>query len=100
MGAMFASEKLYKTLGAKPLTGKEVKTTSKLETKIADTVADSVKNVKGRGKKKLLAIAADIALVGVSILTFDLGKKIGKKISGRDDEIKNVKTTSGLDYNS
>ena len=100
MGAMFASEKLFKTLVANPLTGKEVKTTSKLATKIADTVADSVKNVKGSGKKKLLAIAADLALGGVSILTFDLGKKIGKKISGRDDEIKNVKTTSGLDYNS
>ncbi len=100
MGAMFASEKLFKNLVVNPLTGKEVKTTSKWATKIVDTLADINKNVKGSGKKRLLAIAADLALVGVSIFTFDFGKKAGKMLSGRDSETESTNKSSGIDYKS
>ena len=101
MGAMFASEKLFKNLIANPLTGKEVKTTSKWAKKLTDSLFDLTKNVQGGGKKKLIAIAADIALVGVSILTFDAGKKIGKMLTGRDEEQQTVQNIpQGIDYNS
>lgn len=101
MGAMFASEKLFKNLIANPLTGKEVKTTSKWAKKLTDSLFDLTKNVQGGGKKKLIAIAADIALVGVSILSFDTGKKIGKKLTGRDEEQQTVQNIpQGIDYNS
>ena len=57
--------------------------------------------MQGGGKKKLIAIAADIALVGVSMLSFDAGKKIGKKLTGRDEEQQTVQNIpQGIDYNS
>lgn len=99
MGTMFASEKLFKKLVANPIAGKEMKNTTKWVAKIADKVSDSTKNIKG-GKKTLLKIAADVALVGVSMLGFNAGKKVGKMLSGRDDESKVVQEnkTQGLDY--
>ncbi len=99
MGAMFAGEKLLKTLVANPIAQKEVKTTSKWATKIASTIQDATKNLTG-AKKVLATIAADLALVGVSILSFDIGKKIGKKLSGRDEQDTINTSQSGLNYNS
>ena len=103
MGAMFAGEKLFKTLIANPVSQKEIKTTSKWATKIASTIQDATKNLKGT-KKVLATIAADLALVGVSILSFDTGKKIGKILSGRDGEESqdkiNTAQNEGLDYSS
>ena len=57
------------------------------------------KNLTG-AKKVLATIAADLALVGVSILSFDIGKKIGKKLSGRDEQDAINTSQSGLNYNS
>ena len=103
MGAMFAGEKLFKTLIANPVSQKEIKTTSKWATKIASTIQDATKNLKG-AKKVLATIVADLALVGVSILSFDTGKKIGKILSGRDGEESqdkiNTAQNEGLDYSS
>ena len=99
MGTMFAGEKLFKTLVSNPLSGKEVKSTSELVSKVASSIQDATKNLSG-GKKKLLAIAADVALVGVSIFAFDTGKKVGKMLSGRDSE-DNINTSqTGVDYAS
>ena len=102
MGTMFAGEKLFKTLVSNPLSGKEVKSTSELVSKVASSIQDATKNLSG-GKKKLLAIAADVALVGVSIFAFDTGKKVGKMLSGRDEESKtdDINTSqTGLNYTS
>ncbi len=99
MGTMFAGEKLFKTLVVNPVSGKEVKASTELAGKIASSIQDATKNLSG-AKKKLLAIAADIALVGVSILAFDTGKKVGKMLSGRDSE-DNINTSqTGVDYTS
>ena len=99
MGTMFAGEKLFKTLVANPMSQKEIKTTAKWADDIASTIKNATKNLSG-GKKKLLAIAADVALVGVSILSFDIGKKAGKILSGRDKE-DNINTSKiGINYNS
>ena len=103
MGAMFAGEKLFKTLIANPVTQKEVKTTAKWASKIVSTLQDATKNLSGT-KKVLVSIAADLALVGVSILSFDIGKKIGKTLSGRDSEENqdkiNTAQNDGLNYSS
>ena len=51
----------------------------------------------------MLAIAADVALVGVSIFAFDTGKNVGKMLSGRDEESKtdDINTSqTGLNYTS
>ena len=99
MGSMFAGEKLFKTLVANPVSQKEITTTTKWASKIASSLQDATKNLSG-GRKKLLAIAADVALVGVSILSFDIGKKVGKMLSGRDEE-DNINTSqTGINYNS
>lgn len=102
MGTMFAGEKLFKTLVVNPVSGKEVKASTELAGKIASSIQDATKNLSG-GKKKLLAIAADVALVGVSIFAFDTGKKVGKMLSGRDKESNtdDINTSqTGLNYTS
>lgn len=85
MGSMFAAESLFKNLVANPAAQKEIKTSTKWANKLANFVQDSTKNLTG-GKKVAVAIAADLALVGVSIFSFGAGKKIGKMLSGRDEQ--------------
>ena len=100
MGAMFAGEKLFKTIVANPLTQKEVKSSIKWINNLASKMQDATKNLKG-WKKLLLNIGVDLALVGVSILSFDTGKKIGKKLSGRDNKDNiNTAENGGLNYSS
>lgn len=97
MGAMFASEKLFKKLISCPVAGQEVKSTAKWITNIASKITDATKGLTG-GKRKLAVIAADLALVGVSILSYDIGKKIAKNFSNREEEpIYNIQS---LDYES
>lgn len=103
MGAMFAGEKLFKILVANPVAQKEITTSAKWAKNIASALQDATKNLTGK-KKILVSIVADLALVGVSILSFDIGKKIGKKLSGRDQEASedkiNTAQNSALNYNS
>ena len=100
MSAMFAGEKLFKHLVANPLAQKEVKTSTELAAKIVSKVDDFSKGLTG--KKKIAAnILADIALVGVSIFSFDMGKKLGKTLSHRNNGEKATQVqTQGLDYKS
>lgn len=105
MGTMFASEKLYKTLVANPVTQNDIKTTTKWAGEIAETLSDFSKNLKGKNKYlgKALCIAADLGLVAVSIASFDLGKKVGKKLTGRDEQEQQdfyTSQMSGVNYMS
>ena len=103
MGAMFAGEKLFKTLVSNPISQKEIKSAAGIISNIASNVKNATKNLTG-AKKVLLTIAADLALVGVSILSFGAGKKIGLALSGRGEQNNqdkiNTSQDEGLNYNS
>ncbi len=115
MGTMFGAEKLYKmarntvrenledaaTLGktkvAKNINKKAGKTfKNKTVVGYAQDISEYLNKItKGsKGKKKALLILAEILAVGVSILSYDTGKKIGKKLTGRDEATQKTASTN------
>lgn len=96
MGTMFASEKLFKKLVANPLTQADYEAAGKMASGFTSKLANWAKNLS-KGKKTALTIAADVALVAVSIISFDIGKNAAKTVSNREERAQN---SQGLDYNT
>lgn len=108
MGAMFLAEGMYKKIISNPAAGKEIASKSKIIQNISGKVQKMTSGLTGW--KKIAAMAAlDVGLVGASILSFDIGKKIGKKLSHRENNAQNMpilaqdninQSTNGVIYNS
>lgn len=92
MGAMFGAERVAKMARGKVNTALKngsldgiIKndTVKKAGAKILEKIGKM-----GKGQKIALFIAAELLFVGISVAAFDIGKKVGKKITGRDDGAK------------
>ncbi len=97
MGLMFGTEKLMKT-GTKKfyqIAEKGASSVLSESTGIKKTLADTIqKAAKGfskltSGQKTLAKIGIDLLFVAGSIGAYTLGKNIGKKITGRDNDAQN-----------
>ncbi len=99
MGSMFAGEAVVKHLRDKAIPNAIKKSSANALQAELNSCKAAVKNINLKGFKSALASASsnkmvkvggsilgDLALVGVSILCFDLGKKLGRKITGREEK--------------
>ncbi len=95
MGAMFGAEAAYKRFRNTVVQsmGKEIGAKQKTiahagAKKVLQGLGEKCKNLSS-GKQKALFIAAELGLVGASILTYSLGRKFGQLLTGRNDKTGN-----------
>lgn len=92
MGSMFGTEACLKTVRKKATEALEKgsldgivnnKTVKKVGTELLEKLGKM-----GKGSKTALYVAGELLFVALSVCAFDIGKKAGKKITGREDKPK------------
>ncbi len=95
LGAMFGAEAVYKRFRntVAQSMGQHLKANQKTIAntgikKVLENIGKNCKNLSS-GKQKVLFVAAELGLVGASILAYSAGRKIGSLLTGRDGKTNN-----------